>query len=107
MLTSNEVQQILRTRGWESKYPLFTTINRIVNGHLPPHLVVDYLEGAKADIAVDVEEDIVPLPRQPASAMARLFGQLVGGITQQGGAAAGAAASAAAGAASGAASNSV
>eukprot|EP00198_Chlamydomonas_reinhardtii_P000461 XP_001689796.1 predicted protein [Chlamydomonas reinhardtii] len=107
VLTSNEVQQILRTRGWESKYPLFTTINRIVNGHLPPHLVVDYLEGAKADIAVDVEEDIVPLPRQPASAMARLFGQLVGGITQQGGAAAGAAASAAAGAASGAASNSV
>ena len=27
VLTSNEVQGILRMRGWESQYPLFTTIN--------------------------------------------------------------------------------
>ncbi|KAG2432760.1 hypothetical protein HYH02_012893 [Chlamydomonas schloesseri] len=88
VLTSNEVQQILRTRGWEAHYPLFTTINRIINGHLPPHLVVDYIEGAKAEIPDEAEEDPVPLPRRPAAAVARLFGQLVGGIA--GGAAAGA-----------------
>ena len=27
VLTSNEVQSILRVRGWESRFPLFTTIN--------------------------------------------------------------------------------
>lgn len=29
-LTSNEVQEILRARGWEKEYPLFTTVNRWV-----------------------------------------------------------------------------
>ncbi|EFJ50801.1 hypothetical protein VOLCADRAFT_57957 [Volvox carteri f. nagariensis] len=43
VLTSNEVQEILRARCWESNYPLFTTINRIINGHLPPKFVVDYV----------------------------------------------------------------
>ena len=32
MLTSNEVQEILRAKGWEQQYPMFTTLNRIING---------------------------------------------------------------------------
>jgi glycerol-3-phosphate dehydrogenase (NAD+) len=28
VLTSNEVQEILKARGWEKDYPLFTTVSR-------------------------------------------------------------------------------
>ncbi|KXZ53840.1 hypothetical protein GPECTOR_6g758 [Gonium pectorale] len=45
VLTSNEVQEILRKRHWEQDYPLFTTINRIINGYLTPKFVVDYEAG--------------------------------------------------------------
>jgi glycerol-3-phosphate dehydrogenase (NAD+) len=31
-LTSNEVQEILRARNWETEYPLFTTVNRWAAG---------------------------------------------------------------------------
>lgn len=44
VLTSDEVQEILRARGWERQYPLFTTVNRIVNGVFPPSDIVHYLE---------------------------------------------------------------
>ena len=27
VLTSNEVQEILRAKGWEAQYPLFTTVS--------------------------------------------------------------------------------
>jgi glycerol-3-phosphate dehydrogenase (NAD+) len=37
-------QEILRARGWEQEYPLFTTVNRIVNGVFPPTDIVNYLE---------------------------------------------------------------
>lgn len=40
VLTSNEVQEILRARSWEEQYPLFTTINRIINGLLEPTWVL-------------------------------------------------------------------
>ncbi|KAK9830276.1 hypothetical protein WJX72_010765 [[Myrmecia] bisecta] len=42
VLTSNEVQEVLRKRGWQDDYPLFTTTNRIVNGRLPPHAITAY-----------------------------------------------------------------
>lgn len=29
-------------RGWEADYPLFTTVNRIMNGQLPPSAIVNY-----------------------------------------------------------------
>ena len=37
-------QEILRVRGWEQQYPLFTTVNRIVNDHFPPSDIVNYFE---------------------------------------------------------------
>lgn len=42
VLTSNEVQEVLRVRGWEADYPFFTTVNRVLNGQLPPSAVVEY-----------------------------------------------------------------
>jgi hypothetical protein len=36
------VQEILVARGWEGDYPLFTTVNRIVNYVLPPSEIVNY-----------------------------------------------------------------
>jgi glycerol-3-phosphate dehydrogenase (NAD+) len=71
VLTSNEVQEILKVRGWESQYPLFTTVNRIINGYLPPKYVVEFVAGAKYHIrrpGTD-DEEIVPVrPKRPAAA---------------------------------------
>ncbi|KIZ06786.1 glycerol-3-phosphate dehydrogenase(NAD+) [Monoraphidium neglectum] len=43
VLTSNEVQEILKARDWEADYPLFTTVNRIVSGAVPPSAVTDFM----------------------------------------------------------------
>jgi hypothetical protein len=37
-------QEILKQRGWEADYPLFTTVNRIVNGYFPPSDIVNFKE---------------------------------------------------------------
>lgn len=50
VMTSQEVQEILRARGWEQDFPLFTTVNRIINKQLDPSYVVKYLEGASAQL---------------------------------------------------------
>jgi glycerol-3-phosphate dehydrogenase (NAD+) len=42
--TSNEVQYLLKKKGWEKDYPLFTTINRVVNGKLDPTWIMKYSE---------------------------------------------------------------
>lgn len=42
VLTSNEVQEILKLKGWEQQYPLFTTVNRIIHNKLGPEFVVRY-----------------------------------------------------------------
>ncbi|MEW5301341.1 MAG: hypothetical protein WDW36_004205 [Sanguina aurantia] len=47
VLTSNEVQAILKTKGWEAAYPLFTTVNRVVQGKLSPEWVLHYEEASK------------------------------------------------------------
>eukprot|EP00775_Hariotina_reticulata_P002377 gene2377-2682_t len=44
VLTSNEVQEILKMHGWEKDYPLFTTVSRIINGYCPPSDIVNFLE---------------------------------------------------------------
>jgi len=49
VLTSHEVQAILRVRGLEKQYPLFTTINRIVNGSVAPESIVRYAEMVAAE----------------------------------------------------------
>ncbi len=36
VLTSDEVQEILKMKNWELDFPLFTTINRIINYQLDP-----------------------------------------------------------------------
>merc|ERR1712087_117974 len=40
VLTSHEVQVVLRKRGLESRLPLYTTINRICTGAIPPEEIV-------------------------------------------------------------------
>jgi glycerol-3-phosphate dehydrogenase (NAD+) len=45
-LTSDEVQIILKKNNWERQYPLFTTINLIVNDKLPPSAVLKYRAAA-------------------------------------------------------------
>jgi len=55
VLTSNEVQEILKARGWEQEYPLFTTVNRIINGRLEPPFIFKYREGADPKYADTAE----------------------------------------------------
>jgi len=43
-LTSDEVQELLIAKGWEKEFPLFTTVNRIAQGDLPPSAIVHYDE---------------------------------------------------------------
>jgi hypothetical protein len=38
------LQEILKQRGWEGDYPLFTTVNRIVSGYFPPADIVNFKE---------------------------------------------------------------
>jgi hypothetical protein len=42
VLTSDEVQEILKAKKWEQHYPLMTTINRIINGKLAPGWLLRY-----------------------------------------------------------------
>ncbi|CAK0896812.1 unnamed protein product [Prorocentrum cordatum] len=42
VLTSHEVQAVLRRRGLEARFPLYTTINRICTGDLPPEAIVRF-----------------------------------------------------------------
>ncbi len=74
---------LLQTRKWESQYPLFTTIHRIINGHVPPSMIVDYVAASKMDISsVEEDDEIVPRRRPapagtwPLGAMRALAGQV-------------------------------
>eukprot|EP00882_Tetradesmus_deserticola_P031018 GHRQ01035054.1.p1 GENE.GHRQ01035054.1~~GHRQ01035054.1.p1 ORF type:complete len:466 (+),score=230.35 GHRQ01035054.1:636-2033(+) len=76
VLTSNEVQEILQQRGWEGEYPLFSTVNRIVNGYFPPSDIVNFREVPSRAIASDggdVSDEVVgagrprPIPTAEAS----------------------------------------
>ena len=51
-LTSDEVQVILKSRGWQRDYPLFTTINLIINDKVPPSAILKYKEAAQKASAV-------------------------------------------------------
>lgn len=67
VLTSNEVQAVLRLRNWEADFPLFTTVNKIVNRELEPADVTHFLTAYRshpADPSVSSEEDLLlpPLP---------------------------------------------
>ena len=48
VLTSNEVQLVLKNKGWEKDYPLFTTVNAIVRGMFPPKDIAHYHEIASS-----------------------------------------------------------
>lgn len=69
VLTSNEVQEILKARGWEQDYPLFTTVNRIVNNYLPPTSIVEFKVACRIPIALEEEDELVPrrMPKMRAS----------------------------------------
>ena len=47
VLTSNEVQQVLDSRGWQQDYPLFVVIHAIANGRLHPSAIFRFKEAAK------------------------------------------------------------
>lgn len=64
--TSDEVQEILKARGWEQDYPLFTTINRIVQNSIEPNYVVNYVQGAAKVLPTTGEPEPAPVP-EPAS----------------------------------------
>ncbi|KAG2492528.1 hypothetical protein HYH03_009193 [Edaphochlamys debaryana] len=71
VLTSNEVQEILKVRKWEQDYPLFTTINRIINGQLSPTYITDYEAGASLVLpGFESDEDAIAPKRPPKKAVA-------------------------------------
>lgn len=47
VLSSNEVQSVLKLRGWEEDYPLMSVINGIVQEILPPDAIFRFTEAAK------------------------------------------------------------
>lgn len=49
VLTSFEVQHLLRVWECEDDFPLFTTINRICEGEIPPSAIVRYIDMPSAD----------------------------------------------------------
>lgn len=55
MLTSSEVQEVLKVRGWEVDFPLFTTVNRIATGKLPPTQITNYRKAAVLPLPDDDE----------------------------------------------------
>lgn len=44
VLSSDEVQSVLRVRGWEAEYPLMSVINGIVQGKLQPDAIFRFRE---------------------------------------------------------------
>ena len=56
VLTSDEVQDVLRDRGWEQQYPLFTATNRIVSGMADVRRVLQFREIAQEDVDSSAED---------------------------------------------------
>jgi glycerol-3-phosphate dehydrogenase (NAD+) len=49
VLTSDEVQAVLRKRGWQKDYPLFTTVNLIIHEVIAVQLLFDYRQVVLSD----------------------------------------------------------
>ncbi|KAG2490538.1 hypothetical protein HYH03_010932 [Edaphochlamys debaryana] len=64
-LTSDEVQGIIKLRAWETRFPLFTTINRIINGHLPPVFITNIQAGCRVEVEHHEDHDELPLSPAP------------------------------------------
>lgn len=56
VLTSDEVQEVLRDRGWEQQYPLFTATNRIVSGTADVRRILQFREVAQEDVDTSGED---------------------------------------------------
>lgn len=56
VLTSDEVQDVLRDRGWEREYPLFTATNRIVSGTADVRRVLQFREVAQEEVESSGED---------------------------------------------------
>lgn len=50
-------QEVLVQRGWQEKYPLFTTTNYIINNQVPVTDITKYLEVPKRQCALEQMED--------------------------------------------------
>jgi len=53
VLTSNEVQVVLKSRGWEKDYPLFTTVNAIIRKLFAPKDIARFREIALSTKVLD------------------------------------------------------
>jgi glycerol-3-phosphate dehydrogenase (NAD+) len=49
VLTSDEVQAVLRKRGWQKDYPLFTTVNLIIHEVIAVQRLFDYRQVVLSD----------------------------------------------------------
>lgn len=56
VLTSDEVQEVLRDRGWERDYPLFTATNRIVSGAADVRRVLEFRAVAEEELEGNGED---------------------------------------------------
>uniref|UniRef100_A0A515EIS9 Glycerol-3-phosphate dehydrogenase [NAD(+)] n=1 Tax=Dunaliella salina TaxID=3046 RepID=A0A515EIS9_DUNSA len=63
--TSNEVQEVLRARGWEASYPLFTTVNRIIKNYIPPTSIFTFRDGVILPLPDEDDEELIPTRRTP------------------------------------------
>eukprot|EP01134_Creolimax_fragrantissima_P003359 CFRG3359T1 len=73
VLTSNEVQAVLRMKGWERDYPLFTAVNAIAQGLYPPTDIVRYRD-LVADGALKVDETLTRDLRRSSLVEDRIVG---------------------------------
>ena len=55
-LTSDELDEVIQDRGWQDQYPLFTTINRIINNKIDPTWISRYKDGASLPLPVNVTD---------------------------------------------------
>lgn len=47
VLTAKEVYEVLTTRGWVERFPLFTAVYEISSGLLPPSAIVEFNNKSK------------------------------------------------------------
>jgi glycerol-3-phosphate dehydrogenase (NAD+) len=62
VLTSDEVQAVLRRRGWQQDYPLFTTVNLIIHETVKVQRLFEYREVALMEDVLEPLSDDAGLP---------------------------------------------
>jgi len=61
VLTSFEVQSVLNANHWQHEYTLFSTVNAIVTGKVPPEDIIKFRQlGVTGSLRMDDEESVSP-----------------------------------------------